>query len=321
MNARILIADDSMVVRAVIKKPLLAEGHHVAEVGSGDAVLAACRTAPPDVVLLDVEMPGLTGHEVLVAMQDDPALAVIPVIFLSGRVSADDVATGLRMGAHDYLRKPVEPGELVARVTAALRTKALHDRLRAVDGGSATGEAPAAAGGTADPWESVLDVDRLGERLRQVCERAQRDQLPVSAVLLDIDGLEAINQTFGTEVGDGVVRRVVEVAHGRLRGLDLLGRCGADELLAVLPSTPLVGALAVARDIRAMLGGEPMILDGQVVDATVSAAAASTDSADPTELLNALQEGIHAEKANRAVDALRPVETAESAKSRWRFGR
>jgi diguanylate cyclase (GGDEF)-like protein len=315
MAARILIADDSMVVRAVIKKPLLAEGHHVHEVGSGDAVLEACRSTPPDVVLLDVEMPGMTGHEVLQAMQDEPALATIPVIFLSGRVSADDVALGLRLGAHDYLRKPVEPGELVARVTAALRTKALHDRLRA--GPETTIELTSNG-----PWDDVLDVDTLGQRLRQVCERARLDGLPVSAVLLDIDGLDAVNRTFTEAVGDGVIRRVVEVSRGRLRGLDLLGRCGPDELLAVLPETPLVGALAVARDIRSMLSGEPMILDGQVVDATVSAAAASTDTADPEALLRALQDGIVAEKARRDVDALQRI--AESApepkSSRWRFG-
>jgi two-component system cell cycle response regulator len=127
---KVLIADDSLVVRSVIRKQLSSEGFAIAEVADGDAVLRACRAEPPDVILLDVEMPGMSGYDVLAAIQSDPALAHIPVVFLSGRVATDDVARGLELGAHDYLRKPTEPSELLARVTAAVRAKARYDSLR-----------------------------------------------------------------------------------------------------------------------------------------------------------------------------------------------
>jgi DNA-binding response OmpR family regulator len=119
-----------MVVRSVIRKQLSAHGFALAEVADGAAVLQACRAEPPDVVLLDVEMPGMSGYDVMTVMQSDPTLVSIQVIFLSGRVSAEDVAKGLALGAHDYLRKPTEPGELLARVTAAVRAKARYDDLR-----------------------------------------------------------------------------------------------------------------------------------------------------------------------------------------------
>ena len=129
-DIKILVADDSLVVRSVIRKQLAEHGFLIADVADGDAALTACRQEPPDVLLLDVEMPGLTGYDVLAQMQADLRLAHIPVVFLSGRVSTDDVAKGLALGAHDYLRKPTEPGELLARVTAAARVKARYDALR-----------------------------------------------------------------------------------------------------------------------------------------------------------------------------------------------
>jgi DNA-binding response OmpR family regulator len=162
--AKILIADDSLVVRSVIRKQLAPEGFAIAEVADGESVLKACRTEPPDVVLLDVEMPGMTGYEVLREMQADPSLAHIPVVFLSGRVSAEDVAKGLELGAHDYLRKPTEPGELLARVTVAVRAKARYDDLRrdnaALRMAASTTRPPGTAGGTPPPPRPAPSPDQ-----------------------------------------------------------------------------------------------------------------------------------------------------------------
>ena len=125
----VLIADDSLVVRAVVRSRLEESGYSVIEAEDGERAIARCRQSPPDVVLLDVEMPGLDGHEVLAQLKLDGKLKDIPVVFLTGRTSTDDVLTGLRGGAHDYLKKPFEPAELVARVAAAAHVKKLQDRL------------------------------------------------------------------------------------------------------------------------------------------------------------------------------------------------
>ena len=100
------------------------------EAVDGEDALAVCREHGPDVILLDVEMPRLDGHGVLAALQRSPELADIPVVFLTARTTTEDVVEGLRLGAHDYLRKPFEAAELLARVSAALRVKTLQDELR-----------------------------------------------------------------------------------------------------------------------------------------------------------------------------------------------
>ena len=126
----VLVVDDSLVVRAVVRSRLEEEGYRVIEAVDGIAALDECRRAAPDVVLLDVEMPGIDGREVLRRLKADPGLADIPVVFLTARTGMADVVDGLRSGAHDYLRKPFEPEELVARVAAAAHVKKLQDRLR-----------------------------------------------------------------------------------------------------------------------------------------------------------------------------------------------
>ena len=130
MNPTVLIADDSALVRAVLSEELTTRGFLVREAADGAEALDVCRQAPPDIVLLDVDMPVRDGHEVLVELRADPGTRDIPVVFLTGRIEVADAAEALRLGAHDYLRKPVEPIELIARMTAALRVKDLQDRLR-----------------------------------------------------------------------------------------------------------------------------------------------------------------------------------------------
>lgn len=102
--ARVLVVDDSTLARAVIVRHLTAEGHDLRQAASGEEALAACAQAPPDVVLMDVEMPGIDGYETLRRLKEQPGLDDVPVIFLTGRTDAADVAEALRIGAHDYLR-------------------------------------------------------------------------------------------------------------------------------------------------------------------------------------------------------------------------
>ncbi|HYN96224.1 MAG TPA: response regulator [Pilimelia sp.] len=130
MRTRVLVADDSGVVRAVLTEQLSARGFTVLQAADGEQALTVCRRERPDIVLLDVDMPVRTGHEVLTELRGAAETRDIPVVFLTGRAQVSDAAEGLALGAHDYLRKPVEPIELVARMTTALRLSELQDELR-----------------------------------------------------------------------------------------------------------------------------------------------------------------------------------------------
>jgi two-component system cell cycle response regulator len=126
-SGTVLVVDDSLVIRAVVRGGLEDEGYIVVEADDGHQALEECLLRPPDVVLLDVEMPGLNGYQVLERLKAEPSLRDIPVVFLTGRTRMEDIVAGLRGGAHDYLKKPFEPAELLARVGSAMHVKQLQD--------------------------------------------------------------------------------------------------------------------------------------------------------------------------------------------------
>lgn len=292
-RARVLLADDSMVVRAVIRGQLATEPHELIEACDGDEALALVRLHRPDVVLLDVEMPGLTGYEVLSAMQNDADLAHIPVVFLSGRVTADDVAKGLRLGAHDYLRKPVEPGELIARLTAALRSKRLHDRLRQ-DNDHLRELAPV------DALTGALDIRGLQRCISELAARSHGTGVPLGAVLLDIDGLEGINAKHGWEGGDKVLRTITERTSRCTEADHVVGRCGPDELLVLLPGVGADEARRFAERLHYTVTDEPHMLTTGPIDVNVCVGSGSVSDGDSTRLLAMVQQSIVAQKQARA---------------------
>lgn len=317
--SKILLADDSMVVRAVVRGQLVGQDYELVEAADGVEALEQVRVNPPDVVLLDVEMPGRNGYEVLEALQADPSTSHIPVVFLSGRVTADDVARGLKMGAHDYLRKPVEPGELIARLTAALRTKALHDRLRR-DNDQLREIA------SVDALTGVVDVRGLQRLLKDLADDSRRTGLPIGGMLLDVDGLEGVNTRFGWDGGDSVLREIASRLSGALHPGHVLGRCGPDELLVLMPGADGIEALEQAERLRAVAMAGPHVLSGEEISVSVSVGAASIVDGDAPTLLADLQREIVADKSRprtappaQAIPADEPrVETtADTADGSW----
>ena len=128
--AVVLVAEDSMMVRALLRAQLRDRGYEVVEAVDGEQALVVAAETSPDVILLDIEMPRMDGFETLERLKAHETLSQIPVIMVTGRTTAADVVRGLESGAHDYLRKPFEAAELAARVHGALRTKRLQDEVR-----------------------------------------------------------------------------------------------------------------------------------------------------------------------------------------------
>lgn len=299
-SATILVAEDSLVVRAVVRRHLEAQGYAVLEADDGVAALQRCRDDQPDVVLLDVEMPGLNGHEVLAALKSEPELSLIPVVFLTGRTSTEDVVAGLALGAHDYLKKPFEPAELIARVSSAVRLRALQDELRSRN----------------------LELDRLSrtdgltglhnrwhaeEQLHHHASAARRHDLPLSAIMLDIDHFKDINDTFGHAAGDTVLREFATRLDALLRAEDIGARWGGEEFLVVLPITDLEGASVIGERCRATMADEPFVVpSGETVTVTISGGVASSKGEDPERLVRDADAALYEAKQsgrNRVVTA------------------
>ena len=118
--ARILVADDDVDIRELVEFKLSTLGHDVVAVADGAAAIEACQASRPDLAVLDVMMPGVSGLDAIRAIRADPALADLPVILLTARAQESDVETGFDSGADDYITKPFSPRELAARVEALL---------------------------------------------------------------------------------------------------------------------------------------------------------------------------------------------------------
>jgi two-component system, cell cycle response regulator len=261
----VLVAEDSLVIRAVLVEQLQSRGYRVIEAGDGEQALAACHRERPDVVLLDVEMPHLDGHAVLARIKADHLLADIPVVFVTSRVTTEDVVEGLRLGAHDYLRKPFEPSELLARVHAAVRSKALQDELRLRN-------AELELASRTDALTGLHNRRHLEEQLQRLAGAG--DHLAV--LLCDIDRFKQVNDTRGHAAGDEVLRVVAARLGEAARPGDVPGRWGGEEFLVVLPGTGAGEAQAQGERVRRAIAATPVPLEEPLVVTTSVWVAAGT---------------------------------------------
>ncbi len=290
-QALVLVAEDSLTIRAVLTAQLSAHGYRVVQATNGREALERLRQDSPDVALLDIDMPEVDGLGVLDVVIGDPELATIPVLFLTGRVSSEDVAEGLARGAHDYLRKPVESTELAARVRAALRTKRLADELRERN-------AQLQRLATTDELTGLYNRRHVGRELERLILRARRHDQLISVAMLDVDHFKAINDEHGHAVGDAVLVEVAARLERRLRGDDLVGRWGGEEFLFVLPETPAEGAQVVSESVRAVIGDEPIELAVGTLAVTASIGWASWETSDGSDdLLARADLALYAAKA------------------------
>jgi diguanylate cyclase (GGDEF)-like protein len=285
----ILIVDDSLVMRAVVRGWLEEQGYDVIEVDDGALAVERCLVTPPDVVLLDIEMPGLNGHEVLARLKTEPTLKDIPVVFLSSHNGMDEVLRGLRGGAHDYLSKPFEPAELVARVGAAVRVKTLHDELQRrnleLDQLSRT-----------DLLTGLYNRRHLEDQLTVQIKDALRYHHEVGVLLLDVDHFKSVNDAYGHMAGDEVLREFARRVTSELRAGDVAGRWGGEEFLTILPRTTLTEAVDAGERIRKVIAAQPFMAAGNAIRVTVSGGCAAGYGVSAEDLLRHADGGLYRAK-------------------------
>ncbi|HEV7887341.1 MAG TPA: diguanylate cyclase [Acidimicrobiales bacterium] len=287
----VLVAEDSATARAAIRHHLTSYGYSVVEAGDGEEALAVVRREQPDAVLLDVEMPVLDGHAVLAAMQRDGALAHIPVVFLTGRHDAAELVAGLQAGAHDYLHKPFEAAELVARVSAAVRVKRLQDELR-----HRYEELNVLS--RLDALTGLYNRGHLEERLRDLCSASRRHGFPISVLIIDLDNFKLVNDTHGHPVGDQVLRGATTCVGVHLRAEDVPGRWGGEELMVLLPYIDSQGAATVAdRILREIAAASVTTPTGAVVYITASIGVCTAVGRTAEELVLRADQAMYKAKA------------------------
>jgi len=229
---KVLIIDDSPEALAVAKARLLKENLELLCAQGGQAGLIAARREKPDLILLDLDMPDMSGFEVCRELKSDPELQMIPVIFLAASDETEDKVRGLDLGAVDYVTKPFNAFELRARVRAALRTKRLQDLLIKYT--------------QIDPLTELPNRRALRERLRQAWARFQRHGSALSFIMADIDEFKRINDVHGHPLGDRALREFAQVLRRHCRECDFPARYGGDEFAIVVPDEHAEGAARLA---------------------------------------------------------------------------
>lgn len=285
----ILVVDDSSTIRRILAGTLAKAGYRVSQASDGEAGLEVCRAEMPDLVLLDVDMPVLDGRATLTIMKADPALEDIPVLFLTAQGGGDDVAVGLALGAQDYLRKPCQEPELLARVNTALR---MHQMRRQLEQQAAELEAAS----NTDPLTGLGNRRRFQNELRELSGDASGAR--VGFVLFDMDHFKGVNDTYGHVVGDVVLQILAERLRAVVRPVYRVFRWGGEEFLVLAPDSDDGAVARLAEDVRVAVANAPFAIDDECrLEVTVSVGCVAAPAADWEAAVHAADAAMYEAKA------------------------
>ena len=237
---RVLVAEDDGFFRSMLEERLRDAGHEVECVTNGADAWDLLENKPYEVLLADWMMPAMDGYELCRRVKASSHLQDLYCVLLTTKDRVEDAAQALDDGADDFLVKPCDEYTLAARVRTGLRVSRLYGRLDAV--------------ARRDALTGTYHAGSLDERLFEEIARAQRFDHPLSLVLVELDGLAEINDTFGHGVGDEVLASAGERILARIRSAESAVRAGGDEFVLVLPNTDIEGARVVANDIERIIG-------------------------------------------------------------------
>lgn len=236
----ILIIDDTPVNIRILSE-LLVDNYEILFSTSGIDGLQRAQADRPDLILLDIMMPGMDGYEVCRRLKADPATEQIPVIFVTALGQEADEAKGLQIGAIDYITKPISPPIVKARVQNHLKLKRYQDMLSDL--------------ALLDGLTGIPNRRRFDEALQLEWHRARRNNSSLSLLMIDIDFFKLYNDHYGHLAGDDCLRSVAHAMEQVMqRGGDLLARYGGEEFACILADTATDGARSVAdRIIRSVV--------------------------------------------------------------------
>jgi two-component system, cell cycle response regulator len=285
---RILVVDDHPDNVEIIEARLSTRGYRIESASNGQEALEKVRQNPPQLILLDVMMPLMDGFEVSRQIKRDRSLPYIPIILVTARGETEDKVEGLDAGADDYLTKPINFPELEARVRSMLRIKKLQDELDQKNRELENANERLRQISVTDGLTGLFNHRHVHELLHEEHERSKRSGDPLAVVMLDLDRFKQLNDTHGHQTGDVILAETAGILKENAREIDMIGRYGGEEFIAILPGADEDAAVQFADRVRVAVEDHSFEAGGKEIRMTVSGGVASANGASlpqPAELI------------------------------------
>jgi diguanylate cyclase (GGDEF)-like protein len=267
----ILVVDDSQVNSQTLSQVLSSAGFKVRMAANGESAILQVHQNPPDLILLDIMMPGINGFDTCIQLKANPTTREIPIIFITAFTDAESKVKGLSLGGVDYVTKPFHEAELLARVNVHLKLRFLSRKVA---------QQAAALKAANDKLQRLADIDgltqvanrrRFDEFLNQEWHRLKREQTPLSLILCDVDYFKLYNDRYGHLAGDKCLKQIAQALEKTVkRPADLVARYGGEEFAVILPNTELSGAVQVAEMIRSAIKKLKIVHQSSPIDSYVT---------------------------------------------------
>ncbi|MFC1566267.1 response regulator [bacterium] len=255
VKSRILIADDEPDILLVLEQLLRDDGYNVYEASDGLNAFEMIKQIVPDIAILDIDMPGLDGIELKAKLNQDEMTQGIPVLFLTAKDAVKDKVAALELGADDYMTKPFEEEELLARVKAILKKKKMYECISMTDG-----------------LTGLHNKDYFKKQIKLFNDIAKRYEKVYSLLIVDMDNLKVINDTFGHFAGDLAIQKIAQILNSELRQSDIIARFGGDEFVIILSECDKENATIVEKKLKSINKNELSIIDktGKKINFSIS---------------------------------------------------
>jgi two-component system chemotaxis response regulator CheY len=289
---KILIVEDEPIYRRMVKKYLLEAGYDIVEAEDGQTAWELFQHEPFHFVITDWMMPGLNGPELVQNIRTSGEKNYTYIIMLTAMDDKDNVVLGLESGVDEYLTKPFNSKELIARVASGMRILRLEEQLM-----QARLQMEVLA--MHDGLTGLLNRRAIEEYAQAEFNMTVRKERSMSIILIDIDHFKNVNDQFGHKFGDQTLRQVAQILTADLRNYDRIGRWGGEEFILILPDTLLKDAVTVAERVRVRVAETQMPLEnGETFSACISLGAACTTGKFPslTKLIDAADQALYQAK-------------------------
>jgi two-component system cell cycle response regulator len=310
-NGQILMVESGDLLAERLSQCLTAAGHRVQRVSNGAEALELGRQPGLDLIMVSLSLAGEDGLRLCSQFRSHDETRHVPILLILDEADLAQLAKGLELGVTDYLIRPIDQNELLARTRTQIRRRRYHDKLHQMLDNSVSLAYTDALTGTYNRRYMNAHLDR------KIMEVANT-QKPVSVMIFDIDHFKRVNDDYGHASGDEVLKAMAQRVTASIRDFDLLARYGGEEFVVIMPSTPADISLMVAERLCRKIAAEPFEASGGETPLAITVSIGVATTTDPMETADALLARADAalyEAKNGGRDQVRSAEAPEAVET------